>query len=47
MRSLASDWPMVAAARQSASAAAEYLESFDSGKPLTAMAGAPEINGRI
>ena len=47
LRGLVSDWPMVTAANQSLSAATTYLQSFDSGKPLSAMTGSPEINGRI
>ena len=47
MRGLAADWPIVTAAKKSAADAASYLQSFDSGKLLTAMAGAPEIDGRI
>ena len=47
MRGLVSDWPMVTAANQSTAAATAYLQSFDSGKPLSAMTGDPEINGRI
>jgi len=47
MRGLAADWPIVTAAEKSAADAASYLQSFDSGKLLTAITGAPEIDGRI
>ena len=47
MRGLVSDWPMVTAANQSTVAATAYLQSFDSDKPLSAMTGDAEINGRI
>jgi len=47
MRGLIANWPLVAAAKKSATAAADYLLSFDSGKPLTAMVGDAAIKGHI
>ena len=47
LRGLISDWPLVAAAKNSATEAADYLLSFDSGKPLTAMVGDASIKGHI
>jgi hypothetical protein len=47
IRGLVADWPLVAAARHSASAAMEYLARFDAGKPLQAMVAAPESGGRL
>lgn len=46
-RGLASEWPAVAAARQSDSTAAAYLKGFDSGKPAEVLVGPPEIGGRF
>ncbi len=46
-RGLARDWPLVRRARESASAAVEYLKGFDSGQPVTAYIGASETAGRI
>ena len=47
MRGLVADWPMVKAANKSSDDALDYLGQFDSGRPLTAMLGCPEIEGRI
>ena len=47
MRGLVADWPMVKAAKKSSDDALDYLGQFDSGRPLTAMLGCPEIEGRI
>lgn len=47
LRGLAADWPMVAAANKSAEQAIQYIGQFDSGHPLTAFKGAPEIDGRV
>lgn len=47
IRGLVADWPLVEAARRSASAAMDYLARFDVGKPLQAMVAAPESGGRL
>ena len=47
LKGLVADWPIVRAARQSPQAAAEYIRSFYSGKPVTASFAPPEIEGRI
>ena len=47
LRGLIADWPLVAAAKSSPAEAADYLLSFDSGKPLTAMVGDASIKGHI
>ena len=47
LRGLISDWPLVTAAKNSPKEAADYLLSFDSGKPLTAMVGDAAIKGHI
>lgn len=47
LRGLASNWPVVKAARSSARQAADYLLGFDQGIPLTVYQGGPEIQGRI
>ena len=46
LRGLISDWPLVAAAKNSRRSG-DYLLSFDSGKPLTAMVGDAAIKGHI
>ncbi|MCF7750626.1 cupin-like domain-containing protein [Bacillus subtilis subsp. subtilis] len=47
LRGLVAHWPMVAAARRSASAAAAYLLQFDHGQlPVTATTAAPQAQGR-
>ena len=47
LRGLAADWPLVKAAVQSPAEAEAYILEFDSGQPLTAYRGEPEIEGRI
>jgi len=47
MRGLVADWPMVSAAAKSSDHGLDYLGQFDSGRPLTAMLGSPDIDGRI
>jgi hypothetical protein len=47
VRGVARDWPLVRAGRESAEAAIAYLKRFDTGRPLTAYVGAPEIKGRF
>ncbi len=47
LRGLAADWPLVKAAVQSSAEAEAYILEFDSGQPLTAYRGGPEIDGRI
>lgn len=47
LKGLVDHWPLVQAGQQSAQAAADYLQQFDEGKPLTAYEGPPEIQGRI
>jgi len=47
LRGLVADWPLVAAARQSAAQAAAYLRQFDSGEPVTAYMGEAQTQGRI
>jgi hypothetical protein len=47
MRGLVSDWPMVSVAAKSSDHVLDYLGQFDSGRPLTAMLGSPDIDGRI
>ena len=47
IKSLVSDWPLVKAANKSASSAAGYLKPFDKGANISALVGAPEINGRF
>lgn len=41
------DWPLVRAGRDSADDAIVYLKRFDTGRPLTAYVGPPEIAGRF
>ena len=47
LRGLAANWPIVRAALQSSAEAESYILQFDSGQPLTAYRGEPEIEGRI
>ncbi len=47
LKGLASDWPLVREGLKSADAAMDYLQQFDSGKPIVRFAGAPEIKGRF
>jgi hypothetical protein len=47
LKGLAADWPAVLAARESPRALADYLLGFDSGQPIEAFFGPPEIRGRF
>jgi hypothetical protein len=47
LRGLVAHWPIVQAARQSARAAADYIQRFDRNIPLTVYVAPPEANGRI
>jgi Cupin-like domain len=47
MRGIASEWPLVKAAKDGVEAAARYLGAFDAGKPVVAYSGPPSINGRF
>ena len=47
IKSLVSDWPLVKAANKSASSAVDYLKPFDKQASISALVGAPEINGRF
>ena len=47
IRSLVSDWPLVKAAKKSASSAVDFLKPYDKQTVILAMVGAPEINGRF
>jgi hypothetical protein len=47
VRGVTSDWPLVRAGREGADTAIAYLERFDTGRPLTAYVGPPEIKGRF
>jgi len=47
LKGVARDWPLVRTGRKSAAEAMAYLLSFDSGKPVTAYSGKPEIKGRF
>lgn len=48
IRGVAAHWPMVAAAQQSAHAAAAHLKAFDHGQmPVTATTAAPQEQGRV
>ncbi len=47
LKSLVSHWPMVQAAQQSPSAAAQYLRSFYRGAIVEAFFGAPQFGGRF
>ncbi len=47
LKGLVSAWPAVQAGKKSAQSAADYIQSFDRGMPLTAYEGSPEVNGRI
>ncbi len=46
-KGLVSQWPVVAAANQSARACADYLQEFATEDPVVAYIGAPEIDGRF
>lgn len=47
IRSLASDWPSVAAAQQSPTAIVEYLKALDTDAVISALVGEPRIAGRF
>ena len=47
LRGLVAGWPMILAARESAGAADAYLRRWYRGAAVTAMLGAPEIEGRL
>ncbi|GGB31073.1 cupin [Sphingomonas metalli] len=47
LRGLASAWPAVQAARQSAEALCDYVRRTDLGKPVPAFLGPPQIKGRF
>jgi len=47
LRGLVADWPMVQAARSSDAQADAYLRRFYQGATVTAMLGAPDIEGRL
>jgi len=46
VRGLARDWPLVAAGRDGAQAAADYLLSFYNGRPAAGYTAPPEVGGR-
>jgi hypothetical protein len=47
IKSLVRDWPSVQAGNTSTVAIADYLKGFDTGEPVLAAVGAPDINGRF
>ena len=47
LRGLADSWPLVQAAKQSATDSIDYLAQFDSGAPLTVFTGPGENQGRV
>ena len=47
LRGLVDSWPLVQAAKQSASDSIDYLTQFDSGAPLTVFTGPAENKGRV
>lgn len=47
LRGLVRDWPATQRGLESPEALAQYLAQFDSGKPLAAFFGSPEIKGRL
>ncbi|RYD87804.1 MAG: cupin-like domain-containing protein, partial [Sphingomonadales bacterium] len=47
LRGVVRDWPLVRAGLESAEAAIAYLRRFESERPVTVYAGAPEIGGRF
>lgn len=47
LRGLASDWPIVAKARESDRALADYIQAFDPSRPVKAFFGDPSIRGRF
>ena len=46
-KKMASQWPIVAAGKQSTEAAMDYLQRFSRGGPLTAYIAPPEVSGRF
>lgn len=47
LKGVASDWPLVRAGLEGPEAAIAWLKRFDSGKPVVAYRGEPEIGGRL
>jgi hypothetical protein len=47
MRGLTAEWPLVAAGRQSPTAALQVLGSLESGQPIEAMVAPPEVAGKF
>jgi hypothetical protein len=47
MRGLVRDWPIVAEARRSPQAVADYVNTHDSGRPAETFIGSPSIGGRF
>jgi len=47
LKGVARDWPLVRRGLESAAAAIAYLRGFDSGRPVVAYRGPPEIAGRF
>ena len=47
MRGAANDWPAVEAARRGDTVLIDYLNQFITDKPVTAIVGQPDINGRF
>ena len=47
LRGVAAHWPVVARAKESSLALAQYIAAFDNGTPVTALMTPPEENGRI
>ncbi|MFT4930062.1 MAG: hypothetical protein ACI8WB_006198 [Phenylobacterium sp.] len=47
LKDFGADWPVVIAGKQSAQAAADYIQSFYQGRPVNACFGDPENQGRV
>ncbi|HEU4604119.1 MAG TPA: cupin-like domain-containing protein, partial [Steroidobacteraceae bacterium] len=47
LKGLIADWPAVREAQASTRSLAEYLKKFDSGRPVNALIGEPEIGGHF
>jgi len=47
IRGAVSDWPLIEAGRESARAAADYIEALDTGEPVDVMVAPPVENGRF
>src|SRR6187402_2528086 len=47
LRGLVNDWPAVRAGRESPRSLADYLRSFDRGKPVAVLEGPPSIHGHF